>query len=99
MGPSSLAARRQQSLSAINCTVGRLSYVWSNDIRKSTKIANALESGNVFINSYGYQSEIPFGGYKMSGIGREHGAEAIHEYTQAKSVTVGLERFESRFEV
>jgi acyl-CoA reductase-like NAD-dependent aldehyde dehydrogenase len=78
---------------------GLASYVWSNDIRKSTKIANALESGNVFINSYGYQSEIPFGGYKMSGIGREHGAEAIHEYTQAKSITVGLERFKSRFEV
>ncbi|MGB8210038.1 MAG: aldehyde dehydrogenase family protein, partial [Mycobacterium sp.] len=78
---------------------GLASYVWSNDIRKSTKIANALESGNVFINSYGYQSEIPFGGYKMSGIGREHGGEAIHEYTQAKSITVGLERFKSRFEV
>jgi hypothetical protein len=78
---------------------GLASYVWSNDIRKSTKIANAMESGNVFINSYGYQSEIPFGGYKMSGIGREHGAEAIHEYSQAKSITVGLERFKSRFEV
>src|ERR1700735_5551541 len=78
---------------------GLASYVWSNDIRKSTKIANALESGNVFINSYGYQSEIPFGGYKMSGIGREHGAEAIYEYTQAKSITVGLDRFKSRFEV
>jgi acyl-CoA reductase-like NAD-dependent aldehyde dehydrogenase len=35
----------------------------------------------------------------MSGIGREHGGEAIHEYTQAKSITVGLERFTSRFEV
>jgi acyl-CoA reductase-like NAD-dependent aldehyde dehydrogenase len=78
---------------------GLVSYVWSNDIRRSTRIANALESGNVFINSYGYQSEIPFGGNKMSGIGREHGAEAIHEYTQAKSITVGLERFKSRFEV
>jgi len=78
---------------------GLASYVWSNDIRKSTKIANALESGNVFINSYGYQSEIPFGGYKMSGIGREHGPEAIHEYTQAKSITVDLERFKSRFDV
>ena len=78
---------------------GLASYVWSNDIRKSTKIANALESGNVFVNSYGYQSEIPFGGYKLSGIGRGHGAEAIHEHTQAKSITVGLERFKSRFEV
>jgi hypothetical protein len=37
------------------------------------------------------ESEIPFGGYKMSGIGREHGAEAIHEYSQAKSITVGKE--------
>src|ERR1700755_1757621 len=78
---------------------GLASYVWSNDIRKSTKIANAMESRNVFINSYGYQSATPFGGNKMSGIGREHGAEAIHEYTQAKSITVGLEQFKSRFEV
>lgn len=78
---------------------GLASYVWSNDIRKSNRLANKLESGNVFINSYGYQSEIPFGGYKMSGIGREHGAEAMHEYTQVKSVTVGMERFKSRFTV
>lgn len=78
---------------------GLAAYVWSNDIRKSHRIAHALDSGNVFINAYGYQSEIPFGGYKMSGIGREHGAEALHEYTQVKSVTVGLERFRSRFEV
>ena len=78
---------------------GLAAYVWSNDIRKSNHIANRLESGNVFINSYGYQSEIPFGGYKMSGIGREHGAEAIHEYTQTKSITVGMERFQSRFDI
>lgn len=76
---------------------GLASYVWCNDIRRSTKLAQELESGNVFINSYGYQSEIPFGGYKMSGIGREHGSEAMREYTQAKSITVGLERFKSRF--
>ncbi len=78
---------------------GLAAYVWSNDIRKSNRIANALQTGNVFINSYGYQSEIPFGGYKMSGIGREHGAEAMHEYTQTKSITVGMERFPSRFDI
>ena len=78
---------------------GLASYVWTNDVRKGHRLADAIESGNVFINSYGYQSEVPFGGYKMSGIGREHGAEAMHEYTQVKSVTVGLERFKSRFEV
>lgn len=36
-------------------------------------------------NDSDYQSEIPFGGYKVSGIGREHGGEAIHEYTQPKA--------------
>jgi betaine-aldehyde dehydrogenase len=78
---------------------GLASYVWCNDMRRSHEIAQELECGNVFINSYGYQSEIPFGGYKMSGIGREHGVEAMHEYTQVKSVTVGMERFKSRFDV
>lgn len=78
---------------------GLAAYVWCNDIRRSHMIADRLESGNVFLNAYGYQSEIPFGGYKMSGIGREHGAEAMHEYTQVKSVTVGRERFKSRFEI
>lgn len=78
---------------------GLASYVWCNDIRKSNRIANELECGNVFLNAYGYQSEVPFGGYKMSGIGREHGAEAMHEYTQVKSITVGMERFKSRFDI
>jgi acyl-CoA reductase-like NAD-dependent aldehyde dehydrogenase len=84
---------------ANNSEFGLASYVWSNDIRTSNRLANRLESGNVFINSYGYQSEIPFGGYKMSGIGREHGVEAMHEYTQVKSITVGMERFKSRFDL
>ena len=78
---------------------GLAGYVWSNDIRESHRIAQELEAGNVFLNAYGYQSEIPFGGYKASGIGREHGTEAMHEYTQLKSVTVGMERFKSRFEI
>jgi acyl-CoA reductase-like NAD-dependent aldehyde dehydrogenase len=77
---------------------GLADYVWSNDIQ-SHRIAQELEAGNVFLNAYGYQLEIPFGGYKASGIGREHGTEAMHEYTQLKSVTVGMERFKSRFEV
>lgn len=78
---------------------GLASYVWTNDIRKAHDLAQKIESGNVFINSYGYQSEIPFGGYRISGMGREHGTEAIREYTQVKSVTVGMERFQSRFKL
>jgi acyl-CoA reductase-like NAD-dependent aldehyde dehydrogenase len=78
---------------------GLASYVWSNDIRQSYDLAQRIESGNVFINSYGYQSEIPFGGYKKSGVGREHGSEAMLEYTQSKSITVGMCRFQSRFDL
>ena len=76
---------------------GLASYVWSNDIRQAHDLAHRIESGNVFINAYGYQSEIPFGGYKKSGVGREHGSEAMLEYTQSKSITVGMGRFQSRF--
>ena len=79
---------------------GRIAVEWYTKQRNQlTELAKELESGNVFLNSYGYQSEIPFGGYKMSGIGREHGAEAMNEYTQVKSVTVGMERFPSRFNI
>lgn len=79
--------------------LGLAGYVWCNDTRLGHRIAQELECGNVFLNAYGYQSEIPFGGYKMSGIGREHGLEAMREYTQVKSVTVGMERFRSRFDI
>jgi acyl-CoA reductase-like NAD-dependent aldehyde dehydrogenase len=79
--------------------LGLASYVWCNDLRLSHRIAQALDCGNVFLNAYGYQSEIPFGGTKQSGIGREHGIEAMREYTQVKSVTVGMTRFKSRFDI
>jgi acyl-CoA reductase-like NAD-dependent aldehyde dehydrogenase len=89
-----------EAIDAANASeFGLASYVWCNDTRLAHSIAQDLECGNVFINAYGYQSEIPFGGYKMSGIGREHGQEAMREYTQVKSVTVGMERFKSRFDV
>jgi acyl-CoA reductase-like NAD-dependent aldehyde dehydrogenase len=89
-----------QAVAMANDTdLGLAAYVWCNDARLGHRLAQELECGNVFLNSYGYQSEIPFGGYKMSGIGREHGLEAMREYTQVKSVTVGMERFRSRFDI
>lgn len=90
----------QEAIDMANASdMGLAGYVWCNDTRLSHRIAQELECGNVFINAYGYQSEIPFGGMKLSGIGREHGVEAMREYTQVKSVTVGMERFRSRFDV
>jgi len=72
---------------------GLAGYIWTADVRQAHRLAGALECGNVFINTYRYGSEVPFGGYKQSGMGREHGFEAIREYTQVKSVVIGLDRW------
>ena len=74
---------------------GLASYVWTSDLRRAHRLAQELDCGNVFINTYRYGSEIPFGGVKKSGIGREHGEEALREYTQIKSVCIGLSRWHS----
>jgi acyl-CoA reductase-like NAD-dependent aldehyde dehydrogenase len=68
-------------------------YVWSNDIREALTVTRRLESGNVFVNTYRYASEVPFGGSKQSGLGREHGSEALREYTELKTVVIGMARW------
>lgn len=83
-----------QAVREANATsYGLAGYIWTSDVRQAHRLASALECGNVFINTYRYGSEVPFGGYKQSGIGREHGYEALREYTQVKSVVIGLERW------
>jgi succinate-semialdehyde dehydrogenase/glutarate-semialdehyde dehydrogenase len=54
-------------------------------------VAEALEYGLVGVNdAAGYTHEIPFGGFKESGLGREGGHEGLEEYLETKSVVVGL---------
>ena len=59
---------------------------------RALRVAALLEAGQVYINEYqtGAMIETPFGGYKMSGYGREKGVEALHCYQQVKCVTVKL---------
>lgn len=75
---------------------GLASGVWTNDIRRVHRVAAALEAGTVWVNSYRVASPaVPFGGTKRSGIGRENGTDAMHEYTEVKSVwlkTTGADR-------
>jgi acyl-CoA reductase-like NAD-dependent aldehyde dehydrogenase len=66
------------------------SSIWTRDAGAIDRAMRELDTGMTWVNQmhYGYD-EMPFGGVKMSGIGREHGAEALEEYVEHKSVVVG----------
>lgn len=70
---------------------GLAAAVWTRDIGKAHRIARSLKAGTVWINTYNVlDTASPFGGYKMSGFGRELGKHALELYTQVKSVWVDL---------
>lgn len=76
---------------ANNSQFGLAGGVFTQDIARAHRVAAALEAGIIWINNYNlYPPEIPFGGYKSSGIGRENGLAVIDHYTQLKSVYVEL---------
>jgi len=65
--------------------------VFSQDITKAITTANAIQAGTVWINSHNSLSlNVPFGGYKQSGLGRELGEYALENYTEIKAVHVNL---------
>jgi succinate-semialdehyde dehydrogenase/glutarate-semialdehyde dehydrogenase len=66
------------------------SSIWTHDVRKIHRAAQEIESGMTWVNQihYGYD-ELPFGGVKASGFGKEHGLEALDSYVELKSVVVG----------
>ncbi|MDA2913483.1 aldehyde dehydrogenase family protein [Acidobacteriia bacterium AH_259_A11_L15] len=77
---------------ANNSQYGLGSSIWTRDLTKARRAAERLEAGNVWINSLhiGYD-ELPFGGVKYSGIGREHGPEALEYYLESKGVVVATD--------
>jgi succinate-semialdehyde dehydrogenase / glutarate-semialdehyde dehydrogenase len=66
------------------------SSIWTHDARLIHRAAQEIESGMTWVNQihYGYD-ELPFGGVKASGFGKEHGIEALDSYVELKSVVVG----------
>ncbi len=65
--------------------------VWSRDIGKALRTAKGIQAGGLSINSNSsVHTEAPFGGYKMSGIGRELGMAAIDLYTETKNIFIDL---------
>ncbi len=84
---------------ANNTIYGLAAGVFSQDIQRANRVANALEAGMCWINSYGvYEMSMPAGGFKQSGIGTENGLETIKQYTQTKSVYTQMGDFECPFE-
>jgi succinate-semialdehyde dehydrogenase/glutarate-semialdehyde dehydrogenase len=65
------------------------SSIWTRDLVSANKAIDKLQAGNVWVNSlhYGYD-ELPFGGVKASGLGREHGPEALDYYLEPKGVVI-----------
>ncbi|MDT0484291.1 5-carboxymethyl-2-hydroxymuconate semialdehyde dehydrogenase [Streptomyces doebereineriae] len=70
---------------------GLAAYVWTSNLKRGHRIAHAVESGMVWINSHNVRDlRTPFGGVKASGVGREGGAHSIDFYTESKIVHVAL---------
>ena len=66
------------------------SSIWTYDARLIHRAAQEIDAGMTWVNQihYGYD-ELPFGGIKDSGFGKEHGLEALDSYVEIKSVVVG----------
>lgn len=85
-------ADEEEAVEIANDTIyGLASGVWTSSIRRAFTMADRIRAGTVWVNTYRAVSYLaPFGGYKMSGIGRESGLAAIDEYLQTKSVWINL---------
>jgi aldehyde dehydrogenase (NAD+) len=78
---------------ANNTSYGLAAAVFTSDAKQSMRVAHALEAGTVWVNSYALlHVQAPFGGYKMSGIGRELGVEGLAAYQQTKAVHHSLDQ-------
>lgn len=94
-GPVALVARfdtEDEAVQAANDTsFGLAAGVWTRDIKRGHRVAARIKAGVVWVNNYGwFDVAVPYGGFKMSGFGKELGREALDAYLQTKTVWVDL---------
>ena len=83
---------------ANNTGYGLAAGVFTNDLRRAHRVIHRMQAGICWINAYGNSpAQMPVGGYKLSGVGRENGMETLRQLTQLKSVYVGMTPLESPF--
>jgi len=80
----------QEALAIANGTpYGLSAVVWTRDLARAHRVAERLDTGVVWVNSWMHRDlRVPFGGIKASGVGREGGAEALHFFTEPKTVAI-----------
>ncbi|MET8581001.1 aldehyde dehydrogenase family protein [Streptomyces collinus] len=65
---------------------GLIDYVWSGDVARAFRVARRLRAGGVGVNTVGRNMEAPFGGFRMSGVGRDVGSYALHAYSEVQAI-------------
>ena len=73
---------------------GLTAYVWTNDTAKGMRLADRIESGSIYLNNAGGPgTNLPHGGFKESGLGKEESFLGLEEYFQTKAVALDIAKY------
>jgi phenylacetaldehyde dehydrogenase len=76
---------------ANDTSYGLSAYIWTSNVSIAHKLASRIKAGSISVNGgAGMDFTMPFGGFKQSGLGREHGREGVEAYTETKTVSIAL---------
>jgi phenylacetaldehyde dehydrogenase len=76
---------------ANDTSYGLSAYIWTSNVSVAHKLAARIKAGSIAVNGgAGMEFTMPFGGFKQSGLGREHGREGVEAYTETKTISISL---------